>query len=79
MLPDDPRALRDRHRAVFVAVVYVGCVAKLDVCWTLSDIFNGLMALPNLVALLCLSPLVAKETRAYVEARKKRAKDVEDL
>jgi len=67
------------YRTVFVAVVYVGCVAKLETCWTLSDIFNGLMALPNLVALLCLSPLVAKETRTYVEARKNRAKDVEDL
>lgn len=56
------------YRTVFVAIVYVGCVAKLDVCWTLSDIFNGLMALPNLVALLCLSPLVVSETRAYVAA-----------
>lgn len=67
------------YRTVFVAVVYVGCVAKLETCWTLSDIFNGLMALPNLVALLCLSPLVAKETRTYIEARKNHAKDVENL
>jgi AGCS family alanine or glycine:cation symporter len=57
------------YRAVFVSVVYLGCVTKLETCWTLSDIFNGLMALPNLVALLCLSPLVAAETRAYLADR----------
>jgi AGCS family alanine or glycine:cation symporter len=56
------------YRTVFVSAVYLGCVLKLETVWTLSDIFNGLMALPNLVALLCLSPLVAKETKAYLEA-----------
>ena len=57
------------YRTVFVGVVYVGCVAHLETCWTLSDIFNGLMALPNLIALLVLSPLVAAETKAYIDAR----------
>lgn len=57
------------YRTVFVSVVYLGCVSKLDVCWTLADIFNGLMALPNLVALLCLSPQVVAETRAYLAGR----------
>ena len=57
------------YRTVFVGVVYIGCVAHLETCWTLSDIFNGLMALPNLIALLVLSPMVAAETRAYVTAR----------
>jgi len=54
------------YRTIFVSVVYLGCVLKLETCWTLADIFNGLMALPNLVALLCLSPLVAAETKAYL-------------
>ncbi|HQL52301.1 MAG TPA: alanine:cation symporter family protein, partial [Kiritimatiellia bacterium] len=40
-----------------------------ETCWTIADIFNGLMALPNLVALLCLSPLVLAETRAYLRER----------
>ena len=62
------------YRTLFVSVVYLGCVLKLETVWTLSDIFNGLMALPNLVALLCLSPLVAAETRAYVNARRQHAK-----
>ncbi len=59
------------YRTVFVSVVYLGCVLKLETVWTLSDIFNGLMALPNLVALLCLSPLVVTETRAYLDDRKR--------
>jgi AGCS family alanine or glycine:cation symporter len=67
------------YRTLFVAVVYLGCVSRLETVWTLSDIFNGLMALPNLIALLLLSPLVAAETRAYIAARKQRAKDVEGL
>ena len=54
------------YRTLFVSVVYLGCVLRLETVWTLSDIFNGLMALPNLVALLCLSPLVATETREYL-------------
>ena len=57
------------YRTIFVSVVYLGCVLKLETCWTIADIFNGLMALPNLVALLCLSPLVAAETRAYLAQR----------
>ncbi len=67
------------YRTLFVSAVYLGCVLKLETVWTLSDIFNGLMALPNLVALLLLSPLVASETRAYLIARKAHAKDVEGL
>ena len=59
------------YRTVFVSVVYVGCVLRLETVWTLSDIFNGLMALPNLVALLCLSPIVASETQAYLAMRRR--------
>jgi AGCS family alanine or glycine:cation symporter len=40
---------------------------KLDLVWTLADIFNGMMAFPNLVALLMLSPVIAQETRNYFQ------------
>ena len=43
----------------------VGAVAKLDFVWSLSDTFNGLMAIPNLIGLLALSPVIVKETRDY--------------
>jgi AGCS family alanine or glycine:cation symporter len=38
-------------------------VAELDLVWSLSDTFNGLMAVPNLIGLLLLSPVIVKETR----------------
>ncbi|MDA2807839.1 alanine/glycine:cation symporter family protein [Nocardiopsis suaedae] len=53
------------YRVLFVAVVFVGATAELDTVWLFSDIANGLMALPNLVGLLLLSPVVVAETRRY--------------
>jgi AGCS family alanine or glycine:cation symporter len=51
-----------------VAAVYVGAVQELEVVWTFADIMNGLMALPNLVGLLFLSGLIARETREFFSA-----------
>jgi Na+/alanine symporter len=51
------------------AVVHY-CVAKLDLVWSLSDTFNGLMAIPNLIGLLVLTPVVVKETRNYFEQKR---------
>jgi AGCS family alanine or glycine:cation symporter len=49
--------------------VGVGAVAKLDLVWSLSDTFNGLMAIPNLIGLLMLTPVIVKETRDYFSAK----------
>ncbi|MTV24217.1 alanine:cation symporter family protein [Nitriliruptoraceae bacterium ZYF776] len=54
------------YRLVFLVVIFVGAMADLEVVWDLSDIANGLMALPNLIGLLILSPMVVRETRAYL-------------
>jgi AGCS family alanine or glycine:cation symporter len=56
------------YRILFVIFVGVGAVAKLDFVWSLSDMFNGLMAIPNLIGLLALSPVIARETREYFGA-----------
>ncbi|RCV52739.1 alanine/glycine:cation symporter family protein [Marinitenerispora sediminis] len=53
------------YRLAFVAVVFVGATSTLELAWAFADIANGLMALPNLVGLLLLSPVVAAATRAY--------------
>lgn len=53
------------YRFLFVIMVFVGAVVKLDLVWTFADIMNGLMAFPNLIALLGLSGIVAAETRNY--------------
>ena len=59
------------YRLVFVAFIIIGATMKLDMAWTLADIFNGLMALPNLVALLFLTPVIIKITRHYLDEVKK--------
>jgi AGCS family alanine or glycine:cation symporter len=53
------------YRWAWVVAVMVGSVASLHVVWTFADIANALMALPNLVALLVLSPVIASETTRY--------------
>jgi AGCS family alanine or glycine:cation symporter len=53
------------YRILFVMFVGVGAVAKLGFVWNLSDAFNGLMAIPNLIGLLMLSPVIIRETRDY--------------
>ncbi len=53
------------YRGVCVVLTAVGCVARLDLVWAVCDLFNGLMALPNLVGLLALSGVVVRVTRAF--------------
>jgi AGCS family alanine or glycine:cation symporter len=52
-------------RLVWVAVVVLGSVASFDLIWTVADILNGLMAIPNLISLLLLSGTVFQLTRQY--------------
>ena len=61
------RRLRTPWRAANAAVgmLVVGAVASLDVVWDIADTFNGLMAIPNFIALFALSGVVAKLTKEY--------------
>lgn len=52
-------------RVIWVIAVPFGAVAQLDFAWLLADTLNGLMAIPNLIALLLLSPVVVKLTKEY--------------
>jgi AGCS family alanine or glycine:cation symporter len=54
------------YRYVYCFVVIVGAVGALDLVWTIADILNALMAVPNLIALLALVGTVAVETKDYV-------------
>lgn len=54
------------YRVAFSLVVFVGSTVPLTIVWSFSDIMNGLMALPNLIGLLILSGLIARETRHYL-------------
>lgn len=53
------------YRVVFCLFVGIGAVAQLDLVWAISDVMNGLMAVPNLIGLIFLSGVVAAETRRY--------------
>lgn len=57
-----PRAA-NVYKVIFAAVIVVGCVTRLETVWQISDTFNGFMALPNLAAVLWLSPQVIGESR----------------
>ena len=54
------------YKVVFVVMVFFGCTMELSLAWDLSDTFNGLMMIPNLIGVLALSPIVAKITANYV-------------
>jgi AGCS family alanine or glycine:cation symporter len=60
-------------RILFTLVIPVGAVADLKLLWKLADIFNGLMAIPNLIALLLLSPVVFRLAREYFDDPKNKS------
>lgn len=53
------------YRSIFVVMVAFGGFLKLELIWVVADIVNGLMALPNLITLLALSPVIIHETKRY--------------
>jgi len=53
------------YRILFSVMVFVGATLQLNTVWLVADVMNGLMALPNLVGLLLLSPVIVSVTRAY--------------
>ena len=60
-----PKAITP-YQYVFCGFVFIGTISGLDLVWTMADNLNALMAGPNLIALLGLSGVVAKETKTYV-------------
>lgn len=62
------------YRVGFIVLVGCGAFLKLESIWILADIVNGLMAIPNLIALLDLSGVVVAETRKYMEHMKEEKK-----
>ena len=55
------------YRVLYIAVAAIAPVISLNLVWTIADILNALMALPNLVAVLLLSNVIVKETRKYID------------
>ena len=54
-------------KIIFLIVIIIGSVSELQLVWNIADTLNGLMAIPNLIGLLILSPIVAKTTKEYLK------------
>ena len=60
------------YRVLFAVLVYFGANMQMKLVWDISDTFNGLMAIPNLIALAFLSPIVIKVTKNYMQRKSKK-------
>ncbi len=58
------------YKVIFILMIMVGCISQLDLVWNISDTFNGLMAIPNLFAVILLHGQVVAEVRDYLKRRK---------
>ena len=58
------------YRWVYILAVFIGPYMTVAAVWTIADIFNGLMAIPNMIALFALSGVVARETKEFFDAGK---------
>jgi len=64
-----PRSIKT-YRILFIAMVMVGAMVKLETVWNFSDLMNGMMAIPNLIGLLLLSKVIKDETDRYFKKEK---------
>ena len=62
------------YRWIYILAIFIGPYMTVEAVWVIADIFNGLMALPNLVALIALSGIIAKETKKYFSKDKELRK-----
>jgi AGCS family alanine or glycine:cation symporter len=62
------------YRTVFVGMIFVGAVLKLELVWNIADLFNGMMIIPNLIGLLVLHSVIAEETDRYFKKSTKEGK-----
>ena len=60
-------------RWIYILAVFIGPYMTVSAVWTIADIFNGLMAIPNMIALFALSGVIVKETRAFFQHAKEEA------
>ncbi|MBQ8614812.1 MAG: alanine:cation symporter family protein [Ruminiclostridium sp.] len=64
------------YKVIFVPMIIAGAIMTSSIAWDISDTFNGMMMIPNLIGVLALSPLVIRITKNYVDRKIKGRKDV---
>ena len=62
------------YRWIYVFAVFIGPYLTVSAVWNIADIFNGLMAIPNIIAIIALSGIIAKETNSYFKQNKRLKK-----
>ena len=63
------------YRLLYIAVAAIAPVVALDLVWTIADILNAFMAIPNLIAVLLLIPVIRAETKKYLNDLDARSED----
>lgn len=71
LVGDKPKVIK-AYRWMYIFCVFIGPYMTVKAVWTIADIFNGLMAIPNLIALLALNGVVVAETKKYLDERAKK-------
>ncbi|MBQ8447330.1 MAG: alanine:cation symporter family protein [Clostridia bacterium] len=66
------KTVRYIYRFLYISAILIGPYLTVAAVWNIADIFNGLMALPNIIALLALSAVIARETNAYKVPKKEK-------
>ncbi|MBR1422418.1 MAG: alanine:cation symporter family protein [Ruminococcus sp.] len=69
------RRISSAFNVIYIAAVFIGPYLTVQAVWNIADIFNGLMAIPNVIALLLLSGIVAEETKTYLVRLKRGETD----
>ncbi len=69
--PDKPWVVTS-FKILYIIAVFIGPYMTVSAVWTIADIFNGLMAIPNMIAIFALSGIIAKETRQFFVDMKKK-------
>ena len=65
------------YRWLYILAIFIGPYMTVEAVWNIADIFNALMAFPNLIALIALSPVVFAETKAFFGKQKAKVKSAE--
>lgn len=71
LVGDDKKRVIIGYRWLYIIAVLIGPYLTVSAVWTIADIFNALMALPNLIALVALNAVIVKETKIYIDKCKK--------
>ena len=71
----DKKNVIKAYKWLYILCIFIGPFMTVSAVWTIADIFNGLMAIPNLIALVALNGVVAKETKDYLDRIKKKEID----